>query len=281
MHHPTIPMSPGVVYRVGMTLDPERWRTPVPIAHRGSRVLWPENTETSFRGAYELGYRHFETDLHLTADEVLVCFHDPTVDRTTNSSGRVEHLTVDDLQSLDAGYRHGTPDGFTFRDNGATVPTLQWLLTQFPDVSVVVDLKSDGLAVPLAALIDDLDAHDRLIVGSFSGRRLAEFREVTDGRVATSAGPMTARLWVLASRVGLGVSTEASALQLPTSTRGMRVVDRRLVNAAHRSGLQVHVWTVNTRSEMERLLDIGVDGLITDRPDLLKDLLIERGEWVT
>lgn len=218
-------MSSVVVYRVDMTLDPERWRPPVAIAHRGSRVLWPENTETSFQGAYELGYRHFETDLHLTADEVLVCFHDPTVDRTTNSSGRVEHLTVNDLQSLDAGFRHGTPDGFTFRDNGATVPTLEWLLTQFPDVSVVVDLKSDGLAVPLAALVDDLEAHDRLIVGSFSGRRLAEFREVTDGRVATSAGPMTARLWLLASRVGLGVSSHASALQLPTRTRGMRVVD--------------------------------------------------------
>lgn len=262
-----------------MTLDPERWRPPVAIAHRGSRVLWPENTNTSFLGAYELGYRHFETDLHRTADGVLVCFHDPTVDRTTDSVGRVEDLTLDALQALDAGYRHATPDGFTFRDNCARVPTLEWLLTEFPDVSVVVDMKSEGLAGSLADLIDRLGAHDRLIVGSFSDARLAEFREITGGRVSTSAGPILARLWVLTSRVGRGAGGEAAVLQLPTHLRGVRVVDEKLVGAAHDAGLQVHVWTVNQTSEMERLLDMGVDGLITDRPDLLRDLLAERGEW--
>jgi glycerophosphoryl diester phosphodiesterase len=264
-----------------MSLDPERWRPPVPIAHRGSRILWPENTDTSFQGAYDLGYRHFETDLHLTADGVLVCFHDPTVDRTTNATGRVEHMSLADLQALDPGYRHGTPDGFTFRESGAKIPTLQWLLTTFPDTSVVLDLKSDGLAEPLSALIDDMGAHDRLIVGSFSDARLAKFRAITNGRVPTSVGPTIARLWVLASRVGRGGGGEGDALQLPPRMRGVRVVDERLVEAAHRAGLQVHVWTVNEPTEMTRLLDMGVDGLITDRPDLLKDLLVERGEWLT
>lgn len=270
------------VYRGVMTLDPERWRPPVAIAHRGSRVLWPENTDTSFRGAYDLGYRHFETDLHLTADGVPVCFHDPTVDRTTDATGRVEQMTLEELQSLDAGYRHNTANGFAFRDSGARVPTLEWLLTAFPDVSVVLDLKCDSLAEPLASVIDDFEAHDRLIVGSFSDRRLAEFRAMTDGRVPTSVGQMAARTWVLASRVGRGAGGGggAAALQLPTHLRGVRVVDERLVAAAHDSGLQVHVWTVNTTEEMTRLLDIGVDGLITDRPDLLKDLLARRGEWV-
>lgn len=262
-----------------MSLDPDRWRPPVAIAHRGSRVLWPENTDTSFRSAYQLGYRHFETDVHLTADGVLVCFHDPTVDRTTNATGRVEEMTLVELQALDAGYRHATPDGYSFRDNGSRVPTLEWLLTTFTDVSVVVDMKSDGLAGPLASLIDALDAHDRLIVGSFSETRLAEFRHHSRGRVATSAGPTSARLWVLASRVGRGVHGDEAALQLPTHMRGIRVVDEKLVAAAHRSGVQVHVWTVNRPSEMVRLLDIGVDGVITDRPDLLKDVLLERGEW--
>jgi glycerophosphoryl diester phosphodiesterase len=269
------------VYRVGMTLDPERWRSPVAIAHRGSRVLWPENTDTSFQGAYDLGYRHFETDLHLTSDGVLVCFHDPTVDRTTNSTGPVEAHTLAELQSLDAGYRHGTPDGYSYRDLGARVPTLEWLLTNFPDVSVVVDMKSNGLARPLADIIEDLGAHDRLIVGSFSDVRLAEFRQITGGRVPTSVGSNLARRWVLASRVGRGARGDAAALQLPAFSRGVRVVDEKLVKAAHRADLQVHVWTVNTRSEMTRLLDIGVDGLITDRPDLLRDLLVERGEWMT
>ncbi len=242
-------------------------------------MLWPENTDTSFRGAYDLGYRHFETDLHLTADGVLVCFHDSTVDRTTNGSGPVEDHTLAELQSLDAGHRHGGPGGFFFRDSGVTVPTLEWLLTTFPDVSVVVDMKSDGLAGPLAALIDDLQAHDRLIVGSFSDDRILEFMDITDRRVATSSGPALARLWVLASRVGRGGGGEAAALQLPTHMRGVRVVDQKLVDAAHNAGLQVHVWTVNETQEMARLLDMGVDGLVTDRPDLLKDLLVERGEW--
>jgi glycerophosphoryl diester phosphodiesterase len=263
-----------------MSLDPERWSPPVPIAHRGSRVLWPENTDTSFQGAYDLGFRHFETDLHLTADGVLVCFHDPTVDRTTNSTGRVEHMTLDELQSLDAGFRHGTADGFPYREFGARVPTLEWLLTTFPDTSVVLDLKSDGVAEPLAALIDELDMHDRLIVGSFSDARLAKFRAITNGRIPTSVGSTVARLWVLASRMGRRAAGEADALQLPTHIRGVRVVDERLVAAAHGAGLQVHVWTVNSPTEMIRLLDMGVDGLVTDRPDLLKDLLIERGEWV-
>lgn len=264
-----------------MRLDPERWRPPVAIAHRGSRVLWPENTDTSFQGAYDLGFRHFETDLHLTADGVLVCFHDPTVDRTTDSTGRVEDHSLEELLTLDAGYRHGSSEGFTYREAGVRIPTLEWLLTTLGDTSVVVDMKSDGLAGPLVALIDDLVAHDRLIVGSFSDARLAEFRELSDGRVPTSVGPTLARLWVLASRVGRGAGGEASALQLPTHMRGVRVVDKKLVAAAHDAGLQVHVWTVNTIAEMTRLLDMGVDGLITDRPDLLKELLVDRGEWVT
>lgn len=264
-----------------MTLDPARWNSPVPIAHRGSRTLWPENTDVSFQGAYDLGYRHFETDLHLTADGVLVCFHDDTVDRTTNGTGLVGRLTLGELQELDAGYRHRTYEGFPFRGKGVRVPTLEWLLTTFSDTSLVVDLKTDGLAEPLAALVDDLDVYERLIVGSFSDQRLTEFREITDGRVPVSSGSALSRLWVLASRVGRGVAGDASALQVPTHLRGVRVVDEKLVKAAHEGGLQVHVWTVNERTEMIRLLDMGVDGLVTDRPDVLKDLLGERGEWPT
>lgn len=262
-----------------MRLDTERWRPPVAIAHRGSRVLWPENTDVSFAGAHEMGCRHFETDLHLTADGELVCFHDDTVDRTTEATGRVDELTLDELQSLDAGYRHATPGGYPFRGMGAQVPTLEWLLAKFPDVSVVVDLKSDGLAAPLASLLDDLGAHERLIVGSFRDERLREFCALTDNCVPVSSGTALSRRWVAASRVGRGLNSEIAALQLPTHMRGVRVVNEKLVTAAHRAGLQVHVWTVNHPSEMIRLLEVGVDGLVTDRPDLLKDLLIERGEW--
>jgi glycerophosphoryl diester phosphodiesterase len=262
-----------------MSLDPDRWRPPVAIAHRGSRLLWPENTTTSFRGAYDLGYRHFETDLHLTADGVIVCFHDPTVNRTTDASGRVEDHTLAELQTLNAGHRHATPEGFVHRKAGAKVPTLEWLLTTFPDASVVLDMKCDGLAAPLTSLINDLGAHERLIVGSFSDARLNEFRAASGGRVATSVGQTEARLWLLASRLGRSIRKEASALQVPAFSRGIRVVDEKLVKAAHDAGLQVHVWTVNAPSDMRRFLDMGVDGVITDRPDILKEILVERGQW--
>lgn len=242
-------------------------------------MLWPENTDTSFQGAYDMGYRHFETDLHLTADGVPVCFHDPTVDRTTEGTGRVEDFTLAELQALDPGYRHATSDGYGFRDRGSRVPTLEWLLTTFSDVSVVVDLKCDGLAGPLATLIDDLEAHDRLIVGSFSDNRISEIQEITGMQVPVSCGPTLARLWVLASRVGRGAGGEIAALQLPTRMRGVRVVDEKLVAAAHDAGLHVHVWTVNETPEMHRLLDMSVDGIITDRPDRLKEVMIERGVW--
>jgi len=234
---------------------------------------------TAFTGAIELGYRHLETDLRLTSDGVLVCFHDDTVDRTTNGRGPVVSLTLSELKALDAGHRHLTPDGYGFRGRGVEVPTLQELVTTFPDVSVVVDLKGEGLAKPLARLVAELGLADRLIVGSFSERRLAEFRELTGGRVPTSSGPITSRAWLLAARAGRGVRGPASALQLPARSRGMRVVDERLVVSAHGHGLQVHVWTVNTAPEMAHLLDMGADGLITDRPDILRKVLDDRGEW--
>jgi glycerophosphoryl diester phosphodiesterase len=260
-----------------MSLD--RWHPPVAIAHRGSRLLWPENTMEAFSGAVRLGYRHLETDLRVTGDGVLVCLHDPTVDRTTDGSGPVTELTFDELSSLDAGYRHMAIDGRAFRGRGIRVPTLEEAVLAFPDASFVVDLKAENLVGPLHDLIERLGLHDRLIVGSFSDRRLQEFREASAGRVATSTGATLARSWLVASRVGRGVSGEASALQLPRHSRGLRVIDRRLIESAHAHGLQVHVWTVNSRLEMAELLDLGVDGIITDRPDVLKALLEERGQW--
>jgi glycerophosphoryl diester phosphodiesterase len=257
----------------------ERWRPPIAIAHRGSRLLWPENTMEAFSGAVSLGYRHIETDIHLTADRVLVCHHDLTVDRTTEGSGRVRDLTFEQLSELDAGYRHVGAEGLVFRGAGVRIPALEEVLLAFPEVSFVVDLKTDDLIDPLHQLIESLGLHDRLIVGSFSDRRLEEFRSVSRGRVATSTGAALSRSWLIASRVGRGVRSEARALQLPIRSRGVRVVDRRLVAAAHDRGLQVHVWTVNDPAEMTSLLDIGVDGIITDRPDLLKEVLQGRGEW--
>ena len=156
---------------------------------------------------------------------------------------------------------------------------MEEVVLAFPDVSLVVDLKAENVVGPLRGLIERHGLHDRLIVGSFSDRRLDEFRTATGGRVATSTGSALSRSWVLASRLGRGVRCEAAALQLPRWARGMPVVTRRLVDVAHARGLQVHVWTVNDPVEMEELLDLGVDAIITDRPDLLRGVLTARGEW--
>jgi glycerophosphoryl diester phosphodiesterase len=234
----------------------------------------------SFSGAVAMGFRHIETDIHITSDRHIVCIHDSTIDRTTDGLGQVSAYRLDELQSFDAGFRHAAGEGFRFRGAGLSVPTLEEVLTTFPDVSIVVDMKTDGIAEPLAELVDRLAAHDRLIVGAFDDERVETFRNASRGRVPTSTGPALARMWVLASRVGRGGGGEASALQLPTQIRGVRVVDEKLVRAAHESEIQVHVWTVNDPDEMESLLDMGVDGLVTDRPDILRGLLEARDQWL-
>jgi len=264
-----------------VVLSLDNWPAPVGIAHRGSRQLWPENTMEAFSHAVALGFRHLETDLRITADGVLVCFHDHTVDRTTEATGPVSEFTFSDLSALDAGFRHRSPDGHVFRGEGVCVPSFEEAVTTLKDVSFVLDLKTAGMAEALTEMINDLGLHDRLIVGSFSDERLEEFREVAGGNVPTSTGSVLTRSWLIASRVGRGGGGEASALQIPTHMRGVRVVNEKLVETAHKHGLQVHVWTVNDPSEMEALLELGVDGLITDRPDILKDLLVARDQWMS
>jgi glycerophosphoryl diester phosphodiesterase len=235
----------------------------------------------AFEGAVSMGYRHVETDLRMTSDGALVCLHDRTVDRTTGGSGRIADLPYEEAAKLDAGYRHAAGHGFPFRGLGVGIPRLEELVTSFPDVGIVVDLKADGMARAIARLIERHRLHDRVVIGSFSDRRLREVREATGGRVATSTGSAESRRWLAASRLGRPVPGFADALQVPRSLRGVRIVDARLVHTAHAAGLAVHVWTVNERAEMERLLDLGVDGIVTDRVDLLREVLESRGEWAS
>lgn len=262
-----------------MSLDLDVWHPPVPIAHRGSRLLWPENTIEALAGAVQLGYRHLEIDLHLTSEGLPVCIHDPTVDRTSNGKGAVSTYSLERLQTLDAGYRHASPDGYPYRGKGLRIPTLEEVFAAFPDAAYVLDLKTDGLEGPVSDLLDRFGLHHRVIAGGFNDRRLAAFHHRTGGMVATSTGPTDARRWLIGSRVGRSGGGLADAIQVPVQRRGVRIVDHKLVEAAHRHGIQVHVWTVNDPDEMIRLLELGVDGVITDRPDLLKEVLEERGEW--
>ncbi|MGB6894323.1 MAG: glycerophosphodiester phosphodiesterase [Dehalococcoidia bacterium] len=255
---------------------------PLAFAHRGGARLWPENTMTAFQGAVDLGYRYLETDVHATRDGVLVTIHDGTLERTTDGSGPVSAITLEELKRLDAGYRF-SPDGgrtFPFRGKGITVATLAEVAEAFPDVRLNVEVKQsepplvDAVAAAVA-LIEERALHDRILVASFDDRVIQEFRRRMGDHVATSSATWEATRFWLASRVGLTrwLRRPYDALQVPPRQGRLTVVDGRFVRAAHRRGLQVHVWTVDEAEEMRRLLDLGVDGLMSDRPDLLLKVL--------
>lgn len=244
------------------------------FAHRGGayhpEIEGLENSLVAFRHAVDLGYAYLETDVHASRDGELFAFHDAALDRVTEHRGAVAELTSREVsRALIAGRE--------------PIPTMAGLLEEFPHTRFNIDLKSDAAVEPLADLVRATGAHDRVCVGSFSHRRITAFRRRVGARVATSAGPLEAALFrtlPTARLVDLAVRRGAGALQLPRRRRGVPIVTRGLIRRAHALGLHVHVWTVDDPGEMHELLDLGVDGLMTDRTDLLRDVLVDRGQWM-
>jgi glycerophosphoryl diester phosphodiesterase len=235
------------------------------FAHRGGAGDLPENTMPAFARAASLGYRYFETDAHLTADGVVVAFHDDVLDRVTDGSGVISALPWSEVAQA--------------RVAGHPIPRLDELLETFPDVRVNIDPKHDAVVDALSDLILRLGAVERVGIGSFSDRRLAEMRRRCGPKLCTSLGPRgIARLKAAGRGIPVG-RLPAACAQVPVRSGRVVVTDARFVAAAHRRGMQVHVWTVDDPAEMERLLDLGVDGLMTDRLEVLKDVLTRRGAW--
>lgn len=247
------------------------------MAHRGGLGLWPENTIHGYRKALEAGADVLEIDVWLTRDGVVVVNHDRTVDRTTDGSGPIRDFTLDELKQLDAGYRWSEDDTYPYRGAGHTIPTLDEVLSSFPEARFNIDLKenSDALIDSLCALIDTHDAADRLMIASFHQDVLHRFRERCPG-TPTSAGSREIARFLLLSRLRLTFlcgELPFRAFQVPLSAGPISVVTRTFVEAAHRCGVEVHPWTVNDPDDMRRLIDLGVDGIITDYPDRLVDIL--------
>lgn len=252
---------------------------PIRFAHRGSRTLWPENTWHAFDHAIEdHGYRYIETDVRVTADGVVVVFHDNTLERCTNGAGKVADWRWEDLQHLDAAYNF-SPDGegFPLRATGIGISRLDDTFDRYRDLCLNIDLKGEASEWAVAEVIKRTGAEDTVLIGSFSDKRVARFRRITKGRVATSAGPRDALAMYAASRIGRAVPSGADAYQLPYKGKGF-AVDVKLIDAVHRAGKQIHLWTVNDRHEMEKFLDLGVDGIVTDRPDILNEVMEERAD---
>lgn len=237
--------------------------TPIAFAHRGFAPDGAENTMAAFERAVQLGYRYLETDVRVTADGVALAFHDSTLNRVSDRRGRLDALPWAQVRAARVGA-------------GEAIPRLTDLLAAWPDVRVNLDVKSPAGVEPTIAAIRSTGALDRVCVGSFSARRTVAVRRALGPRLCTSLGPREA----LAVRLTRGVDRyPGRCAQVPARIGLTTLVDRPYLAAARRLGLQVHVWTVNRRPEMIRLLDLGVDGIMTDRADVLRDLLIERGQW--
>ena len=242
------------------------WPGPIAFAHRGGASEAPENTMPAFERAVSLGYRYVETDVHVTADGVLLAFHDDVLDRVTDGHGRVDALPWSTVQRAKV-------------DGREPIPLLEDVLGTFPEIRVNIDPKHDGAVPALVDVLKKCDAVERVCIGAFSDRRLSRVRTLLERRVCTSLGPGgIARLRSASYGVPVGRFPAACA-QVPTGVRGATIVDTRFVKEAHRRGIYIHVWTIDDRDEMIRLLDLGVDGIMTDRPAVLKEVLVRRGSW--
>ena len=245
------------------------WPGPLAFAHQGAHSPdGPgENTMAAFEAAVALGYRYLETDAHATSDGVLIAFHDDDLDRLTDRAGAIGDMAYADVRAARVRER-------------SEIPLLEDLLTAWPDVRVNIDPKHDAAVGPLVDLIERTGTVDRVCIGAFSDRRLARIRQALGPRVCTSMGPRQVARLVAASRGLPAGAFSAACAQVPVRRGPVPLVTERFLAAAHDRGLQVHVWTVNDRDEINRLLDLGVDGIMTDRTDVLRSVLQKRGEWV-
>lgn len=251
------------------------------VAHRGAAGHRPENTIESFQHALELGADVLEMDVHLTADDHLVITHDPTVARVTDGRDPVRAITLQTLQSFDAGYRFTGDRGVSYpwRDQGVRIPTLQKVLDAFPDTRLVVEIKPNDPVVTaaLAEMLGKRDLRHRVLVGSFHDAVLADFR-ARDIGYATAAGQTESKRFVLRAYAGLAQHLDVpyEALIVSRTYRRMPVVTRRVVRQAHARGLHVQVWTVNDPVVMRKLYALGANALTTDYPDRAREVLAEQ-----
>ena len=253
-------------------------RNPLVMAHRGGGGLWPENTLYAFERAVALGVDVLEMDVHSTADGELVVIHDSTVDRTTDGTGTVQDLTLAEVRALDAAYRWSSDDGTTYpyRGQGITVPALEEVFATFPTQAMNVEIKQiePSITAPLCRMIRDYGMEDKILVASFHAEVIEAFREECP-EVATSASESEVIVLFVLSNTFLGAaySTTAQSAQVPEHRSGLHVLTPSLVDTSHKRNLQVHAWTINEVDDMHRLLDLGVDGIITDYPGRLLELL--------
>jgi glycerophosphoryl diester phosphodiesterase len=251
---------------------------PLLIAHRGGSGLAPENTLPAFlNGVTRWAADMVELDVHASADGRCVVMHDALLDRTTDGSGPIAAMTFAELRGLDAGYRFTPDEGrtFPFRGRGVTVPTIEEVLEALPSTRITIEVKAAAAQEPLFAAIRRFNARDRVIPAGMYDRNRSLFR-TWDGASSGSLEELTP--FYLRHRLGLGwwKAPPCDVVQIPEVWQGRRLVTPRLARDLRRHGIPLHVWTVNEPADMHRLLDWGIEGLLSDRPDILGRVLHER-----
>lgn len=251
---------------------------PLVIAHQGGDGLWPGDTMFAFQNAADMGVDVLEMDAHITKDGVLVLMHDETVDRTTDGTGEIESMTLDEIKQLDAGYDWTPDEGatFPFRGQGVTVPTLEEVFQAFPNMRMTIEIKKTNVSIskPFCNLIRKHTMQDKVLIASFHDDRLKEFRAECP-EVATSSAKNETTVFVLLTKPFLGgfYSPKFFSLQVPEESSGITVMTPAFVNAAHERNIAVEPWTINDEETMKKFITWGVDGIITDRPDLMLQIL--------
>lgn len=238
---------------------------PLAFAHRGGASHYPENSWKAFEYAVRLGYAYLETDAHATADGTVVAFHDKTLDRATDGTGRIAELTAAQVAAARI-------------DGTEPIPLLAELITAWPDVRFNIDIKDEPVIGPLVEVLRVTNCWDRVCLTSFSGRRLDATRRLLPRPVCSATTPAG----IGAIRAGLPVGALAArfaARSVQCAQIPFSMATRRFIEHAHAAGLQVHAWTVNDPAVMTSLLDLGADGIMTDQTETLRDVLVARGQW--
>lgn len=256
---------------------------PMVIAHGGAKLLFPENTWVAFDSCFALGVDVFEMDLRMTKDSVIVTHHDAEIDLTSNGSGKIADLTLSELQNLNFGYHFTNLDGdMPYKNKKAEIATLDGLFKKYGQMKMIIEIKDDGewgktAAEKVYQLIVENNMKSRVIVASFHDEIINYFLKISNSEIPVSAPEHEAVKFALTAKsfTGFTFVPEAVAIQIPLKSSGLNLGTRRIINSCHHHNMAIHYWTINDKEEMRGLIEKGADGLITDRPDIMKDLLIE------
>ena len=241
-------------------------KTPVAIAHRGGSNSGIENTLEAFENAINMGFNIIETDIQITKDKKLVVFHDLTLDRLTNTKGLVKDKTWNELKKIKILGKY-------------SIPLLSDIFDKWPKIKINIDPKNDECIDYLISFLREYNCFEKICIGSFSGKRLQRLRKEFGPKLCTSAGPLEVLKLKLFSLINLSISIDANCVQVPLKYYRINIIDKNFIKFCQSQNLMVHVWTINDILEIERLLDLGVNGIISDNIEGLKKIFKKKNYW--